>query len=77
MRVVIADDHHIVRKGLVFFLQTQPDVEIVGEASNGEEALEIVRQTRPDIVLMDLSMPVMNGIEATKQMTPKCLIPAL
>lgn len=42
MRVVIADDHHIVRKGLVFFLQTQPDVEIVGEASNGEEALEVV-----------------------------------
>ncbi|OLP63324.1 Transcriptional regulatory protein LiaR [Bacillus pumilus] len=67
MRVVIADDHHIVRKGLVFFLQTQPHVEIVGEASNGEEALEVVRQTQPDIVLMDLSMPVMNGIEATKQ----------
>ena len=67
MRVVIADDHHIVRKGLVFFLQTQPDVDIVGEASNGEEALEVVRQTQPDIVLMDLSMPVMNGIEATKQ----------
>ncbi|APP17750.1 MULTISPECIES: response regulator [Bacillus] len=69
MRVVIADDHHIVRKGLVFFLQTQPDVDIVGEASNGEEALQVVRQTNPDIVLMDLSMPVMNGIEATKQMT--------
>lgn len=69
MRVVIADDHHIVRKGLVFFLQTQPDVDIVGEASNGQEALEVVRKTQPDIVLMDLSMPVMNGIEATKQMT--------
>lgn len=68
MRVVIADDHHIVRKGLVFFLQTQSDVDIVGEASNGEEAIEVVRQTQPDIVLMDLSMPVMNGIEATKQM---------
>ncbi|WP_353856274.1 response regulator transcription factor [Bacillus sp. Bos-x628] len=67
MRVVIADDHHIVRKGLVFFLQTQPDVDIIGEASNGEEALEVVRQTKPDIVLMDLSMPIMNGIEATKQ----------
>ncbi|MGE6630799.1 response regulator [Bacillus sp. NPDC077027] len=69
MKVVIADDHHIVRKGLVFFLQTLPHMEIVGEASNGQEAVDIVKQTKPDIVLMDLSMPVMNGLEATKQLT--------
>lgn len=77
MRVVIADDHHIVRKGLVFFLQTQPDVDIVGEASNGQEALEVVRETQPDIVLMDLSMPVMNALRQRNKWRWKCRTPAL
>jgi DNA-binding NarL/FixJ family response regulator len=67
IRIVIADDHHIVRRGLVFFLKTQKDLEIVGEAKNGEEAVELARSLSPDMVLMDLSMPVMDGIEATKR----------
>jgi DNA-binding NarL/FixJ family response regulator len=67
IKILIADDHHVVRKGLVFFLQTQPDLEIVGEASNGEEALKLATSLEPHIVLMDLSMPVLDGIEATKE----------
>ncbi|RLQ97371.1 response regulator [Falsibacillus albus] len=67
IRILIADDHHIVRRGLVFFLRTQKDIEIVGEAKNGEEAVKLTAELAPDIVLMDLMMPVMNGIEATKQ----------
>lgn len=68
IKILIADDHHIVRKGLVFFLQTQPDLEIVGEASNGEEAVKLAISLEPHIVLMDLSMPVLDGIEATKEL---------
>ncbi|MBN6887701.1 DNA-binding NarL/FixJ family response regulator [Cytobacillus horneckiae] len=67
MKVLIADDHHVVRRGLVFFLKTQPGIEIVGEASNGNEAVKQVGELQPDIVLMDLDMPIMNGIEATKE----------
>ncbi|MFS8603422.1 response regulator transcription factor [Priestia megaterium] len=68
IKILIADDHHVVRKGLVFFLQTQPDLEIVGEASNGEEAIKLATSLEPHIVLMDLSMPVLDGIEATKEL---------
>ncbi|MEB2292219.1 response regulator transcription factor [Priestia megaterium] len=68
IKILIADDHHVVRKGLVFFLQTQPDLEIVGEASNGEEALKLAISLEPHIVLMDLSMPILDGIEATKEL---------
>ncbi|MDO6848987.1 response regulator transcription factor [Priestia megaterium] len=68
IKILIADDHHVVRKGLAFFLQTQPDLEIVGEASNGEEALKLATSLEPHIVLMDLSMPVLDGIEATKEL---------
>ncbi|RDZ18002.1 DNA-binding response regulator [Priestia megaterium] len=68
IKILIADDHHVVRKGLVFFLQTQPDLEIVGEASNGEEALKLATSLEPHIVLMDLSMPVLDEIEATKEL---------
>ncbi|MFP8641376.1 response regulator [Priestia aryabhattai] len=68
IKILIADDHHVVRKGLVFFLQTQPDLEIVGEASNGEEAVKLATSLEPHIVLMDLSMPLLDGIEATKQL---------
>ncbi|WP_221871561.1 response regulator [Mesobacillus maritimus] len=66
IRVLIADDHHVVRRGLVFFLRTQGDITIIGEAGNGKEAVEIARSLNPDIILMDLSMPEMDGIEATK-----------
>jgi DNA-binding NarL/FixJ family response regulator len=67
IQVLIADDHPVVRRGLLFFLKTQKEIEIVGEASNGEEAVQLVQQRKPDVVLMDLVMPVMDGIEATKK----------
>lgn len=66
IRILIADDHHVVRRGLVFFLKTQQEIEIIGEAKNGKEAVEMAAKLNPDLVLMDLVMPVMNGIEATK-----------
>ncbi|PLS17033.1 DNA-binding response regulator [Bacillus sp. M6-12] len=67
IRILIADDHHIVRRGLVFFLNTQEDFEVIGEAQNGREALEMAEKLGPDIILMDLSMPELDGIEATKK----------
>ncbi|GLB58726.1 response regulator [Cytobacillus sp. NCCP-133] len=67
IRVLIADDHHVVRRGLVFFLRTQPEIEIIGEATNGLEAVEMIGKSQPDVILMDLDMPVMNGIEATRK----------
>ena len=65
--VLIVDDHAVVRKGLRAFLDTQEDIELVGEATNGVEAVERVREFLPDVVLMDLVMPVMDGIEATRR----------
>ncbi len=67
IKLLLVEDHHIVRRGLVFFLKTREEFEIVGEAENGEDALTFVRTERPDVVLMDLSMPKMDGVEATKQ----------
>jgi len=66
IRLILADDHHIVRKGLILFLHTQKDLEIIGEAENGLIAVELAKKLNPDIILMDLSMPVLDGIEATK-----------
>jgi NarL family two-component system response regulator LiaR len=62
--VMIADDHAVVRQGLRMFLSLDPDLEIVGEAANGEEALQLARDLEPNVVLMDLVMPVMDGITA-------------
>ncbi|AJD90615.1 LuxR family transcriptional regulator [Jeotgalibacillus malaysiensis] len=67
IKLLIADDHHVVRRGLVFFLKTQKDIEIVGEAKNGVEAVAMVKKFQPDVVLMDLVMPEMDGIEATRE----------
>jgi DNA-binding NarL/FixJ family response regulator len=67
IKVLIADDHHVVRRGLMFFLKTQKDIQIIGEATNGEEAVKLVNELCPDVVIMDLVMPVMDGIEATKK----------
>jgi NarL family two-component system response regulator LiaR len=64
IRVLLVDDHAVVRQGLKMFLRLDPDLEIVGEAENGEEAIRLVRDQNPDVVLMDLLMPVMNGIDA-------------
>ncbi len=67
MRILIADDHAIVREGLRTMLEAQPDIEIVGEATDGEEAVNKTKEVQPDIVLMDITMPGMNGLEATRQ----------
>jgi NarL family two-component system response regulator LiaR len=65
VRILITDDHGVVRQGLKMFLSLDPELEVVGEAANGEEALKIARELLPDVVLMDLVMPVMDGISAT------------
>lgn len=69
VRVVIADDHPVFRDGLAALLSTQPGVEVVSTAADGAEAIEHAERLRPDVVVMDLQMPVLNGIEATRQLT--------
>jgi len=66
MRVMIADDHELMREGLRALLESHQDIEVVGEATNGQEAIDQVAALQPDIVLMDISMPVMNGLDATR-----------
>ncbi|MDX1663165.1 MAG: response regulator transcription factor [Candidatus Promineifilaceae bacterium] len=66
IRVIVADDHYLVRQGVRNLLETAEDIEVIGEAENGQEALELVEQLRPDVVVMDVSMPEMNGIKATQ-----------
>jgi len=67
IRVAIADDHALVRAGLSLIVQSQPDMEVAGEAANGHEAIDLVRSEHPQVVLMDIRMPHMDGIEATRQ----------
>ena len=69
IRVLIADDHVLVRKGTAALLETEESIEVVGEASDGQEAVEQVERLQPDVVLMDLVMPQMDGIEATRRIT--------
>jgi two-component system response regulator NreC len=69
---MLVDDHEIVRAGLRMLLQSQPDMEIIAEASSGAEALELVQGCKPDIILMDVTMAEMNGIEATRQLKNCC-----
>ncbi|WP_341281271.1 response regulator transcription factor [Paenibacillus sp. FSL H8-0537] len=66
IKLLLVDDHQIVLKGIAFFLSLQPDFEIVGEAANGQEAVEKAAELQPDMILMDLQMPVMDGIEASR-----------
>lgn len=66
IRVLLADDHGVLRAGLRALINAEPDMEVIGEAANGREALEQSRAVRPDVVVMDISMPVMDGLEATR-----------
>jgi two-component system, NarL family, response regulator NreC len=68
LRILLADDHAMVRKGFRLILETQADMEIVGEAGNGREAVELAEQLHPDVVVMDVAMPELNGIEATRRL---------
>ena len=67
IRIAIADDHALVREGFRSLLEAQPDIEVVGEAANGEEAVTMARDLQPDIILMDITMPRLDGLEATYQ----------
>ena len=68
IRILLADDHAVVRQGFKMILGAQPDMEVVGEAANGREAVELAEQGKPDIVVMDVAMPELNGIEATRRL---------
>lgn len=70
IRVVIVDDHAVLRSGLEQLLAGQSDLEVVGTASDGAEAIDLVRQLTPDVVLMDIQMPGMDGVAATRSRTP-------
>jgi len=67
LRLLLADDHEIVRKGLRSVLEAQKDCEVVGEAADGRQAIALVKELNPDIVILDISMPLLNGLEATRQ----------
>jgi two-component system, NarL family, response regulator LiaR len=67
IQVVIADDHAVVRNGVRDFLEDEPDIEVVGEASNGQEAVDLAIRLQPDVVVMDVAMPELSGVEATKR----------
>jgi len=71
IRLLIADDHQIVRKGIRALLATRKEFQVVGEASNGEEAVALAQSLHPDVVLMDLVMPKMDGIQATREITTR------
>jgi len=80
IKVILADDHQIVRHGLRSLLEAEPDMKVVAEADNGREALRMARELSPQIIIMDISMPDLNGIEATRQIlteSPKIKVIAL
>jgi two-component system, NarL family, response regulator LiaR len=72
MKVIICDDQSIVRDGLEMLLKLEPDIDVIGTAEDGAAAVDMVTQKSPDLVLMDIKMPVMNGVEATRQIITKC-----
>jgi DNA-binding NarL/FixJ family response regulator len=71
LNIILADDHIVVRKGLKALLSTQPDFNVVGEAENGLEALQMVDALKPDILVLDLTMPILNGLEVTRSLSHK------
>lgn len=72
LRVVLADDHPIMRKGLRLLVNEQADMEVVGEADNGREAIAVAQRLHPDVVVMDISMPELNGLKATEKLKELC-----
>jgi two-component system, NarL family, response regulator NreC len=72
IRILVADDHGIVRKGLRFLLERQEDMEVAGEAGDGREAVRLCVELSPDVVVMDIAMPHLNGIDATAQVVRRC-----
>jgi two-component system response regulator NreC len=72
IRVILADDHRMIREGIRALLERQQDIEVVGEAADGREAVRLAVRLRPDVVVMDVSMPMLNGIEATRQIRRDC-----
>ena len=71
-RVLVVDDHTVIRRGIQSILRAWPEWQITGEAANGEEAVRLAQELKPDIVLMDISMPVMGGLEATRAIRKVC-----
>jgi two-component system, NarL family, response regulator NreC len=71
VRILLADDHTVVRKGLRLLLETHPGFQVIAEAANGREAVALAEEHRPDAVVMDVAMPILNGIEAARQITNK------
>ena len=72
IKVFLADDHSVVREGLKLLLETEPDIKVVGDAANGRDAVSKIAKLRPDVVIMDISMPELNGIEATRRIVEVC-----
>jgi len=65
--VLLAEDHQVVREGFRSLLEHEPDIEVVGEAETGRQAVQLTRKLRPEVVVMDIAMPLLNGLEATRQ----------
>lgn len=72
IQLMLVDDHEMVRRGLAIFFQTLDDFEVIAEANDGESAVALASELHPDVVLMDINMPVMNGITATRLIREKC-----
>ncbi|MBE9199102.1 MULTISPECIES: response regulator transcription factor [unclassified Nodularia (in: cyanobacteria)] len=72
IKVLLVDDQNLIRQGLKALLELEPDLEIVGEAENGEQAIKLSQQLQPDVILMDIRMPIMDGVAATREIQTRC-----